>query len=144
MKTYEELKEEILGDHRKERQALIDIIDVYNLALKVAEYYKKESGSAQVEYHPGWHSVSVALRVKEGKHPIKEALILIDEILYPEEYWIEETQTPDTLHDEIYWRFGVKENKNLYLSLCVVMKAFGGCRHVGTGRYQEIMEWRCD
>jgi hypothetical protein len=142
MKTFEELKEHMLKTHNKERQSLINIEEMYNLAYKAAQYYNTESGAAWISYYPGGDIVTLKLEVEEGKHPVKEALFLIDEILYPEE-WIEEIKYPEILEDDIYWHFMSKENNNVILIISVPMKTGGGCIQVGTGKYAEIMEWRC-
>jgi hypothetical protein len=141
---YAELQKRILESHREERQALIGIGRLYNLATLVAKKYEEfESGTAHISYHAGATHVTVSLRSDEGKHPLREALILIDEILYEEE-GLKETEYPAKMRDHIYWYYTYPEDVGYQLVIEVQMRTGGGCRQRGTGKYAEIMEWVCD
>lgn len=144
MKTYDECQVELVKKHQREKDAFIKIQEIYSFAEKLVRAYEQEfeSGSATLNYNFGYQYVTITLKADFGKHPLKEALILIDEIIYPEEDWLKEVKTPRELSDYLFWRFEAQEG--VFLCLDVVMQESGGCRQVGTGKYQEVMEWRCD
>lgn len=143
MKSKEEYYSELLARQQEERQNLMSMGSLFHLCQEIEDYVKKfEVGYVRIDYYSGSNGIEVNLYTDEGFHPIKEALILIDEVIYKYD-WIKETRTPSSPivgKKYIYWTFKDEDcNLDFYLNL----KESGGCKQVGTGKFEEIMEWKC-
>ena len=145
MRKYIEMCEDLDSQQRKELENAVEIRKMYELGEKLCEKYAEfGSGKASIYYHYG-ETVTVTLVATKGKHPIREAIILIDEVIN-EEQWIKEEYAPTRLPEEgdtITWLYKDLENPNTNLYLNCQLKESSGCHMVGTGEYREVKVWKC-
>jgi hypothetical protein len=141
--SYEEKCKELEDEHRQENENMRNVESTYRFAESLLAKYKDfESGDGRVQYYAGGRVVNVHLTATSGKHPIKEALILLDEITFPED--LKESRVPEGIgeDDSIYWSWQ-DEEKGIWLHMYVQLREGGGCRQVGTGKFKEVLVWKC-
>jgi len=137
--------EDLARRHSEEKAAIVDLENLYDLAVEVMEAYARfGSGEANINYYPGSPNINVILTAAKGKHPIREALILIDEAIYDKD-WVEESYYPQGIQqdaEEISWCF-MDSNTPSRLHIRCRLREGGGCHLVGTGEYKEVKIWKC-
>ena len=142
--SYREKCEELRDEHEMEDQNIANIERIYRFAESMVKSYESfGSGDARLQYYAGSRIVNVHLTATQGKHPIKECLILIDECSFPE--YLTEHHVPEGIgegEDSIYWSFRDEERETWFYIYCQLRES-GGCKQVGTGEYREVKVWKC-
>jgi hypothetical protein len=140
MRTLNDIIKEHTDTFNAEQEVLSQIRETYEKAVEVCDYYNKNSGKAYLYYTAGRRWIEIHLTVQDGKHPLKEANILMNEMFDFDERYVEKSLANSKASSSQYFEF---VNGEFLIMIIVVMKKSVGCQQVGTGRYIEILEWRC-
>jgi hypothetical protein len=141
MQTFAEIRDEYAKKHLETLEILDKIVDVYNKGKElVSKYEQWGMGWGVLNYYPGEKAVYVTLVCSKGRHPLKEANILINECLDFDDQYQEEEVRRYPEDRNVNFKFVRGE---FYLFMSVVLLEGPGCRQVGTGEYREVKVWRC-
>jgi hypothetical protein len=150
MKSYDDLVKELREETLYRQQKLRDIESLHRFAESVERIVEEKwnTGLINIRYWLGNSYLFVTFSAHDGLHPIKEGLIVLDELFYNGGnddliLEIEPTSLPTDDGTSIQWKFRSKTFPKMCLYFEVVIREAGECRQVPTGEYKPVMKWVC-